>query len=91
MTKKLFYMRLNTISSADDGITNDVVYHNVCWVVAQRKAKPKTLPAESYIRTLSDILLINFIEVDLTENSENLLDMKKLNCIYKVILLENGA
>ena len=87
---KLFYMRLNAIPSADDAIANDVVYHNICWVVAQRKAKPKNPPAENYIKTLSDIELINFIEVDLTENSENLLDMNKLNSIYKVILLENG-
>ena len=47
--------------------------------------------AENHIKTLSDIGLINVIEVNLTENSQNLLDMNKLNSIYKVILFENGA
>ena len=52
-------MRLNTISSADDDITNDVVYHNVCWVVAQRKVELRP-PAEGFIKTLSGVELISF-------------------------------
>ena len=59
MTNKLFYMRPNTISSADDGITNDVVYHNVCWVVAQRNVELRP-PAEGFIKTLSGVELISF-------------------------------
>ena len=84
--------------AADDTITNDVLCHSVCWVVARRKVEPKPshyslspTPAENHIKTSSDIELINFIKADLTENSENLLDMKKRNSIYKVILFEIEA
>ena len=66
--EKFFYMRLNTIASSKDFIANDFVYHNICWVVAQKKTNSKLSAAENYIKTLSDIELINFLEVDLTEN-----------------------
>ena len=54
-------------------------------------AKSPPYPAEKYIKTLSDVEFINFIEVDFTEISENLLDKSKLNSMYIVILTENGV
>ena len=54
-------------------------------------AKSRPYPAENYIKTLSDVDFINFIEVDFTEISENLLEKSKLNSMYIVILTENGV
>lgn len=54
-------------------------------------AKSPPYPAENYIKTLSDVDFINFIEVDFTEISENLLEKSKLNSMYIVILTENGV
>ena len=45
---KYFFIRLNTISKADDAIANDVIYHNLCWAKAKKKAFPKSNPAESF-------------------------------------------
>ena len=86
---ELFYMRLNTIASSTDAIANDLVYHNVGFLLREKLSQNS--PLLETISTLSDIELINFIELGLTENSKNILDINKLNSIYQVIFHENGT
>ena len=40
---KSFYIRLNTLCNAADAVTNDVQYHQHCWLYAQRNARQTTL------------------------------------------------
>ena len=44
---KTFFRRLNSISKAEDAVANDVIYHNLCWAKAKKKAVPKQKPAEN--------------------------------------------
>ena len=82
---------MNTISKADDAIANDVIYHNLCWAKAKKKALPKSKPVESYSKTLADIELLNFIENRVFQNPDTVLDMNNVNSTYRAILIENGA
>jgi hypothetical protein len=34
-----FLLRLNTIPNCTDAVANDVQYHQICWVYAQREAE----------------------------------------------------
>ena len=36
---KSFLLRLNTIPNCNDAVANDVQYHQICWVYAQREAE----------------------------------------------------
>ena len=47
---KMFFCPSNSISIAEDAAANDVIYHNLCWVKAEKKAVPKQNPAENYIK-----------------------------------------
>ena len=42
LSQKSFFKRLNVIASAEDAVTNDVLYCKQCWVNAKKKAKPKS-------------------------------------------------
>ena len=87
---KTFFLRLNSISREEDAVDNDVIYHNLCWAKAKKKAVPKQKPAENYIKTLSNVEILNHIENSLVDNSIEFLDMNKLNEVYKKIFAENG-
>ena len=90
LSDKTFFHRLNSMSIAVDAVTNDVIYHNLCWAKAKKKAVPKQKPAENYIKTLLNVEILNHIENSLADNSIKFLDMNKLNEVQKKILAKNG-
>ena len=53
LTDKSFFRRLENITSAENAVGNDVLYHSQCWVIAKRKAKPKSSKSEDHVHTLS--------------------------------------
>ena len=75
LTDKSFFRRLNTITSAEHTVANDVLYHNQCWVIAKRKAKPKSSKPEDNLHTLSEIELINFVQNYLQCGADPAIDM----------------
>ena len=87
---KSFFRRLNSIPKAYDAVANDVVYHDICWIKAKREAAPKTVLTKNFVKTLSDIKLINFIELRFSTKLQGMIEMNEINRIYKSILLENG-
>ena len=87
---KTFFRRLTSISTAEGTLANDVTYYNLCWAKAKKKALPKEKPAENYIKTLSNVEILNHIENSLADNSIEFLDMNKLNEVYQKMLAENG-
>ena len=87
---KTFFRRSNSISVAEYAVANDGIYRNLCWDKAKKKAVPKQKPAENYIKTLSNVEILNHIENSLIDYSSEILDMSKLNEVYKKILTENG-
>ena len=87
---KTFFRCLNSISIAEDAVANDGIYHNLCWDKAKKKAVPRQKPAENYIKTLSNVEILNHIENSSVDYSSEILYMSKLNEVYKKILIENG-
>ena len=71
-------------------MASDAIYHNLCWAKARRKAVPKQKAVENYVKTLSNVEILNRIENSLVDNSTKLLDMNKLNEVYKKVLAKNG-
>ena len=65
LSDKTFFIRLNTITHADDAITNDVLYHKLCWAKAKILAEPKPKPVENYVKTVADIELLNITETNI--------------------------
>ena len=91
LEEKSFFRHLNSRSHAEDGVANDVLYHDLCWNSAKRQAKPKSYPIDNAIKTTSDIELLNFIESFFNHDPKNkVLDMNNVNSIYLKILLDNG-
>ena len=72
---KTFFRRLNSISIEEDAVYNDVIYHNLCWAKAKKKAVPKEKPAENYIKTFSNVEILNHIEKSLVDHSIEFLDI----------------
>ena len=62
LTDISFFRRLNTITSAEAAVANDVLYHHQSWVIAKKKAKPKSSKPEDHVHTLSETELINFVD-----------------------------
>ena len=58
LTDISFFRRLNTITSADVAVANDVLNHNQCWVIAKKKAKPKFSKPEDQYNAFSGTELI---------------------------------
>ena len=75
---------------AEDAVANDVIYHNLCWAKAKKKAVPKQKSAESYIKTLWNVEILNHIQNSLVDKSIESLNMNKINDVYKKMLAENG-
>ena len=83
---KGFSRGFNIISSAAYAIANDVMYHNLCWADAKKKANPKSKRSVN----CSCKLRVTFVESYLNDSSEKrALDINKIDEIYKVILMEN--
>ena len=78
---KSFFRRLNSIPKAYDAVADDVVYHDICWIKAKREAAPKTVLTESFVKTLSDIKLINFIELRFSTKLQGMIEMNETNRI----------
>ena len=89
LSNKGFCRRLNSISAANDTPTNDVMYHNSCWVNAKREANKtyETFSEKYYINSLSDV---NFVEKEIVDPSGNVLDMNIINEIYQQNLSSNS-
>ena len=88
---KGFFGRFNIINSAADAIGHDVMYHNVCWADAKKRANPKSKRSVNYSCRLADVEITDFAESYLNDSSERVLDMNKIDEIYKGILMENGT
>ena len=88
---KSIFIRLNTISKADDAIANDLIYHNLCWAKTKKKELPKSKPVETYSKNLADIELLNFIKNRIFQNPDTVLNMNYVNSTYLAILIENSA
>lgn len=89
---KSLFMGLNEIPNAEDAVANDVLYHRVCWVLAQRKAKIEvTSPQEleNISQIVADIEIINKVESFLNESADTVMDMKSLNAAYNSLLETN--
>ena len=85
---KTFFCRLNPIWISEDAVANDVIYDNLCRVKPKKKAFPKQKPAENYIKTFSNVEILNHMENSLVDNSIEFLGMNKLNEVYKKMLAE---
>ena len=84
---KSFFRRLNSIPKVDDAVANEVVYHDTCWV----EDAPKKVAIENFVKTLSDIELLNLIELRFSTKPQEMITMNEINEIYRSILLENGT
>ena len=76
-----------------DAIANDVLYHNRCWSTVKKKAEApqKTVyNSKETIHTVSEIELINLMELELNDLSHQILDLNKVNIAYRNLLFENG-
>ena len=60
LTDNSFFRRLKTITSSEVAVANGVLYHNQCWVIAKKKAKPKSSKLKDQYNALSETELINF-------------------------------
>ena len=79
---KLFFRRLNSIPKADDAVANDAVYHDTCWIKAKREAGLKTIVTENYVvNTLSDIGLLNLIELRFSTKPQEMIGMNEIDRI----------
>ena len=87
---KGFFRRLNHITSAGDGIANDVVYHNNCWARVRSKVRPRKEKNDSIAHTLSEMEIINFVQTQINDREQFCLDINMVDCMFKEILLENG-
>ena len=87
---KGFFRRLNHITSAGDGIVNDVAYHNNCWARGLSKVLPRKEKNESIALTLSEIEIINFVQTQINDPEQSCLDINVVDCMFKETLLENG-
>ena len=58
LTDNPFFRRLNTITSADVAVANGVLYQNQSWVIAKKKAKPKSSKPEDQYNAFSGTELI---------------------------------
>ena len=88
---KGFFWRFGCISSAADAIANNVAYHNLCWTDAKKKANSKSERSVIYSRRLADMEITDFAESHLNGSSERILDLNKIDEIYKGILLESST
>lgn len=62
---KSLFLRLNPIPNAEVATANNVQYHRICWVLAQRKAKseaPSPQEFEEINRLVADIEIISMVE-----------------------------
>ena len=76
-----------------DAIANDVLYHNLFWITVKKKAEAqqKTVyNSKEITHTVSEIELISLIELELNNQSHQILDMNKVNITYRNFLFENG-
>ena len=83
---KSLFLRLNQIPNTEDAIANDVQYHRMCWVLAQRKANIEASSPQEL--EVADIEIINMVEGFLQNSSDIVLDMKSLNFAYNNMLEE---
>ena len=67
------------------------MYHNLCWRDAKKKANPKSERSINYSRRLADVEITDFVEIYLNDSSDRVLDMNKIEVIYKGILMENST
>ena len=87
---KSFFRKLNSIPKADDEVANDVVYDHTCWIKAKGEAAPKTVVTENFVKTLSDLELLNLIELRFSTKPQEMIEMNEINRIYRSILFQNG-
>ena len=58
LTDNSFFRRSNTSTSTDIAVANGVLCHNQCWVIAKKKAKPKSSKPEDQYNVLSETELV---------------------------------
>ena len=82
--------QINDASVAAD-IANDAMYHNLYWADAEKKATSTSERSINYSRRLADIEITDYVESYLNDSSERVLNINKIDKIYKGILKENGT
>ena len=91
---KSLFLRLNPIPNAEVATANNVQYHQMCWVLAQRKAKSEATSSqeiEEINRLEADIGIINMAEGFLQNSSDIVLEMKSLNIAYNNMLKDTDV
>ena len=54
---KSFLHRLISITNAHEAVGNDVIYHNICWVKAERDAEAETIVTENFVKNLHSFFI----------------------------------
>ena len=90
LSDKTLFIRLNSISAANDGIANDVRYHRYCWIDAQRqtdKEQKKQRDGEqdkNKQKLIADIEIIHLVDSEI--RSSAVLEMTDINNAYNEFL-----
>ena len=88
-TSRLFPNK-HSITSATDAVTNDVKYHKVYWIYAQREASrgntDEIQERDAIERVVADKEIINIVQLEFSESSDCVLEMKQINKMYNALL-----
>ena len=90
LTNRNFFIRLNSLSDPTDAVANDVQYHQLCWIYAQRDAQPpkdKVLNQKHCV--IADIEILNAIKCELTNPTGVPMNMNNINATCNNLLNEN--
>lgn len=81
---------MNSKPSPADAVANDVQYHLKCWVMAQRsvqKGAPDHIQVLNEVDwVIADIKIIEFVKLNSSGNSSDVLDMNNINKTYNNLL-----
>ena len=86
LTDRNFFIRLNSLSDPTDAVANDVQYHQLCWIYAQRDAQPpidKVLNQKHCV--IADIEILNAIKCELTSQTGVPMNMNNINATYNLL------
>ena len=61
LVDKSFFLRMNSITNAEDAVANEVVYHYVCWVKDKREAQPKPIKVDTVRYQIANCLESKFL------------------------------
>ena len=86
LTDRNFFIRLNSLSDHTDAVSNDVQYHQLCWIYTQRDAQPpkdKVLNQKHCV--IADIEILNASKCELTNPTGVPMNMNNINATYNLL------